>query len=40
MLHCVDERDDVVLLDVEVLDGAVEELFFGWHDFNQDINFG
>ena len=31
VLHGVDERDDVVLLDVEVLDGAVEEFFFCRH---------
>ena len=29
--HGVDEGDDVVLLDVEVLDGAGEEFFFGRH---------
>ena len=33
VLHGVDEGDDVVLLDVEVLDGAVEEFFFCRHGF-------
>jgi hypothetical protein len=40
VLHRVDQRDDVVLLDVEVLDGAVEELFFRRHGSYKDINFG
>ena len=38
--HGVDDRDDVVLFHVEVLDGAGEEFFFGGHGNIQDSNFG
>ena len=37
VLHGVDQRHDVVLLDVDVLDGLLEEFFFGSHS-HQDIN--
>jgi hypothetical protein len=30
-VHGIDQRNDVVLLDVEVLDGALEEFFFRRH---------
>jgi hypothetical protein len=30
-VHGVDQRDDVVLLEVEVLDGRFEEFLFGGH---------
>jgi hypothetical protein len=39
-LHGVDQGDDVVLLDVEVLDGALEEFFFGRHGFIRISTFG
>jgi hypothetical protein len=39
VLHGIDQRNDVVLLDIEVLDGVGEEFFFRWHGSYQDSNF-
>ena len=40
VLHGVDQSDDVVLLDVDVLDGAVEEFFFRRHSLYRISTFG
>ena len=36
--HCIDQRNDVVLLDVKVNDGAAEKFFFRRHVKSNFIN--